>query len=365
MRILRRGDTGGDVKIAQTALTRAGYDPGPIDGVFGKQMESAVIQFQSAMNIKQDGIIGPITWKYLEPYMNESSPEVLQIGSRGEAVMILQKALKTSGNDPGAIDGIFGTKTQTALKAFQKAAGIPETGATDAIAWLALSPYLDYTNVQLKRGSTGMYVAILQAALINACQSPGGIDGNFGTKTQAAVVAFQKAKSLSPDGIVGPLTWAALKPYITGKIVPHTVVQGDTLETIAQTYHTTVSDILELNPRESTQLYPGEILYIPMNGCATATSNGTGTGVTATGLKGTEVTGASLKTPEVLGTNLKTPEVTGGNITGTGVTGSKGVVSGVARSSVISNAGTGVTGNTVMGTGDATSPCPSVCGPFC
>lgn len=43
--------------------------------------------------------------------------------SRGEAVRETQKALKRRGFDPGPADGIFGRRTQSAVKAFQRSVG--------------------------------------------------------------------------------------------------------------------------------------------------------------------------------------------------------------------------------------------------
>jgi hypothetical protein len=37
------------------------------------------------------------------------------------------------------------------------------------------------------------------------------IDGRFGPKTRNAVIQFQRIRELLPDGIVGPMTWAALQ----------------------------------------------------------------------------------------------------------------------------------------------------------
>ena len=45
---------------------------------------------------------------------------VLKKGSTDPAVRDLQDALKVLGHDPGPIDGVFGAKTETAVKAFQK-----------------------------------------------------------------------------------------------------------------------------------------------------------------------------------------------------------------------------------------------------
>jgi peptidoglycan hydrolase-like protein with peptidoglycan-binding domain len=62
----------------------------------------------------------------------------------------------------------------------------------------------------LKLGASGPAVKTLQQSLANAGFSPGAIDGQFGPKTAAAVKAFQSARGLVADGIVGPKTWAKL-----------------------------------------------------------------------------------------------------------------------------------------------------------
>ncbi|MCP3997301.1 MAG: peptidoglycan-binding protein [bacterium] len=53
---------------------------------------------------------------------------MLKMGSSGDDVVKLQKRLAAAGFDPGAADGIFGAKTEAALKAFQKSAGIDADG---------------------------------------------------------------------------------------------------------------------------------------------------------------------------------------------------------------------------------------------
>ena len=206
MRILQRGDTGSDVRTAQTALIRAGYDPGAANGGFGAATERAVMQFQRVLGATRDGIIGPVTWQFLEPFALESNPDVLRRGSRGAMVRRLQEALEASGNSPGRIDGLFGTKTQAALRAFQRSAMLAQTGVADRATWLAIAPYIDYGDVYLRRGDRGMLVTILQTALTSAGFSPGQADGIFGSRTFNAVTAFQRANRITADGIAGRAT---------------------------------------------------------------------------------------------------------------------------------------------------------------
>lgn len=65
----------------------------------------------------------------------------------------------------------------------------------------------------VKLGSRGAEVSTLQQKLKDLGYDIGktGVDGKFGSKTMAAVKAFQKDKNLKVDGIVGKATWAALE----------------------------------------------------------------------------------------------------------------------------------------------------------
>ena len=57
--------------------------------------------------------------------------ESLEPGSKGEEVAAMQNYLKEEGFLKGAVDGDYGTLTRNAVKAFQKAFGLPETGVAD------------------------------------------------------------------------------------------------------------------------------------------------------------------------------------------------------------------------------------------
>ncbi|MDA8440925.1 MAG: spore cortex-lytic enzyme [Peptococcaceae bacterium] len=61
-RELRRGSRGTDVQVMQTKLKQLGYYmPGKIDGIFGRETESAVRSFQQGHGLKIDGIAGTQT----------------------------------------------------------------------------------------------------------------------------------------------------------------------------------------------------------------------------------------------------------------------------------------------------------------
>ena len=133
----------------------------------------------------------------------------LKKGAKGQAVKDLQEALKALGLQPGPIDGVFGKKTEDAVKAFQKLKGLEVDGVAGPITWLNIDE-ADQSEPLLKNGSKGLPVRRLQNRLKLAGFEIPEVNGRFGPKTEAAVKTLQKQAGLEVDGIVGPKTWAVV-----------------------------------------------------------------------------------------------------------------------------------------------------------
>lgn len=141
---------------------------------------------------------------------------MLYRGCTGDAVKTLQEKLNAKGFHSGNVDGIFGAKTYAAVTAFQKANSLGVDGIVGKLTWAKLYDATPVnvtpvtTQPMLRTGSRGDAVRKLQELLNAKGYTCGSVDGIFGSKTYAAVLAFQKANGLAADGIVGPLTWAKL-----------------------------------------------------------------------------------------------------------------------------------------------------------
>ena len=68
-------DLAGDVKILQEALKKDGFNI-DVDGLFGRDTENSVKQFQRQHNLYDDGIVGPLTWAVL---LHQPSPDISKL----------------------------------------------------------------------------------------------------------------------------------------------------------------------------------------------------------------------------------------------------------------------------------------------
>lgn len=115
----------------------------------------------------------------------------------------------------------------------------------------------------LKQGDRGALVQLLQLGLSRAGYGAAP-DGVFGSRTAAALRAFQKENGLPADGLAGQAAMTALLPWLTGSAV-HTVVRGDTLYKIAQRYGSSLDAVETANPGlDPLNLRVGAKLTVPL-----------------------------------------------------------------------------------------------------
>ena len=226
--VLRVGSTGSDVSDLQARLTELGYYTGTIDGKYSTGTQSAVTEFQSRNGLTADGIAGRATQdklysasaqpKTVSASTTESGYTLLKEGASGLEVRKLQGRLAELGYYAGGVDGIYGSTTTSAVKAFQRANGLSGDGQAgtqtqtklySASAKYAASPVTTANPDQTRTltvGMTGNDVYALQERLIELNYLSGVADGVFGTETQSALMAFQSRNGLTADGTAGAST---------------------------------------------------------------------------------------------------------------------------------------------------------------
>ena len=137
--LVREGADGHPVRTLQHLLRGRGHQVA-VDGDFGAKTDQAVRAFQQSKNLTVDGIVGPRTWSALIVQVKQ--------GSTGDAVRGVQEEFqfRNLSGDPAKglqIDGVFGAKTDQAVRGFQQAlsSDFPEVhvdGIVGPITWQAL-----------------------------------------------------------------------------------------------------------------------------------------------------------------------------------------------------------------------------------
>lgn len=164
---IKLGSKGSNVKKAQQLLIAKGYSCGVAgaDGDFGAATYNAVKKFQADNGLEADGIVGDNTWAAL---------------------------LKTEQPKPE-------TKPEQTKPDKEHEKPTTPTGSA-CIVDLPI----------IRQGDNGFPVIAVQTLLGKHNFNVNYVDGDFGPDTLAKVKAFQKAKGLTADGIVGRDTWTTL-----------------------------------------------------------------------------------------------------------------------------------------------------------
>jgi peptidoglycan hydrolase-like protein with peptidoglycan-binding domain/DNA invertase Pin-like site-specific DNA recombinase len=129
-----KADGAKQVRVVQRTLRRLGWQPGPVDGLYGPRTEAGVTRFQAAAKVAPDGIVGPRTRQAL----TRATKEPLRRGAGfaqpdgSPRVRALQVRLQRHGLRPGPVDGLFGPRTKAAVERLQRSRGIPVSGVATA-----------------------------------------------------------------------------------------------------------------------------------------------------------------------------------------------------------------------------------------
>ena len=105
---------------------------------------------------------------------------------------------------------------------------------------------------ELKYGTSGPDVELLQLAMQRSGYYDDAVDGVFRPRTLNALRRFQASFGLASDGIVGKNTWKQLRPFLVGYFTTK-IRPGDTYYRLAKRYDTTVAAIQTANPRYNSE----------------------------------------------------------------------------------------------------------------
>ena len=138
---------------------------------------------------------------------------VLRQGTANSALTVRSLQYLLNAHGAGlAVDGIFGGRTNSAVRSFQASHGLVVDGIVGPQTWSSVM-------VTVRRGSVGSAVKAFQDQMNARNIAAGGtaylaVDGVFGAKTEAALYYIQNRLAdywgIAVDGIVGPQTWQPL-----------------------------------------------------------------------------------------------------------------------------------------------------------
>ncbi|WNF35155.1 peptidoglycan-binding protein [Bacillaceae bacterium IKA-2] len=175
------GDKGTAVKEIQSFLIDAGYYHYRKDGIFGPVTKNAVLNYQKENGLLIDGIVGQQTYEHLKGTSINVKTESKNVDNLTTSIHSVKVELDST----------------------------PEASIPSSIQKIEKN---DLNKVDfLQNSDHGQAVKDLQRLLKNKGYYPNGIDGVFGSITEAAVRTYQIENNLSADGIAGSVTITHIK----------------------------------------------------------------------------------------------------------------------------------------------------------
>jgi peptidoglycan hydrolase-like protein with peptidoglycan-binding domain len=177
-----------DVAALQVGLQQRGLYEGTIDGVPGSATGQAVRSLQQQAGVAVDGMAGPKTVRALGRYARHRlGRRAMHFGHRGWDVAALQFLLAWHGFPSARIDGHFGPRVETAVRRYQRWAGLAVDGIAGAatveslrskpaalrveLSWPVASPVTDRFGPRGDRFHTGLDFPARSGAPVRAARA--------------------------------------------------------------------------------------------------------------------------------------------------------------------------------------------------
>lgn len=138
--------------------------------------------------------------------------QTLRYGHKGLSVKSIQIELMALDFYSSKLDGVYGRKTQQAIKEFQFVHHLKVDGVAGPTTLKKLfstnetKTYQQFTSTKLLSGDKGVQVRQLQEKLSKLGYFSNAIDGKFGPHTKGAVMDYQKRYGIKADGIADSTT---------------------------------------------------------------------------------------------------------------------------------------------------------------
>lgn len=254
------GETGPAVKALQEAIIRNGFTlRGGATGTFDSRTRSVLRTFQKVVGLKVTGVVDAPTARVLKlangstttsapaapsttaapttvapsttaapvapaapaPSFPFTAQNLPVRGNKGDAVVVVQKALAAAGLQVrGGIDGSFGSGTTATVAQFQTARGLAPSGLLDIataralglvapeaapapspVAKAATAAPLTVATLPRRGQKSGAVVAVQQALVNAGITVKGGVDGVFGAATTIALRSYQSSNGIAVTGL--------------------------------------------------------------------------------------------------------------------------------------------------------------------
>jgi peptidoglycan hydrolase-like protein with peptidoglycan-binding domain len=188
----------------QTDLQKLGFYGGSIDGLMGAGTQDAIRAFRKQAKLSTSDTIDAKLTQALRVALQRQNQATSRTkpSNSPESIKALQENLLVLGLNPGVPDGLIGSATTNAIRDFQTRHKLAVTGQV-----------------------TGEWRTVLERELLQAIQNqlsayglePGPADGAFGSRTEQAIIAFQKQIKLPVDGQPSAQLLSALQKATTAR----------------------------------------------------------------------------------------------------------------------------------------------------